>query len=87
MTTKRTLGDLTSVGPATLDDFDDLGITEVEQLIELDARELFKRLREMKGGKLDRCCEDVFRCAIEQARDPQLPDEQRQWWYWSRRRK
>jgi len=30
---------------------------------------------------------DVFRAAVAQARDPRLPAEQCQWWYWSRKRK
>ena len=87
MTDERKLIDLTSVGPATLADFEDLGITEVEHLIDKDARELFERLQRHKGQKLDPCCEDVYRAAIEQARDPDLPKQQRQWHYWSKVRK
>jgi hypothetical protein len=30
---------------------------------------------------------DTFCCAVAQARDPGLPAEQRNWWYWSRLRK
>jgi hypothetical protein len=30
---------------------------------------------------------DVFRAAVAQAKDPQLPADQCQWWYWSRNRK
>ena len=30
---------------------------------------------------------DVFRAAVAQARNPRLPAEQCQWWYWSRKRK
>lgn len=88
MTDPRKLIDLVSVGPAILADFEDLGITEVEHLINQDAVELFDRLHEIKGLKyFDRCCEDVFRCAIEQARDPKLPKEKCQWHYWSKVRK
>jgi hypothetical protein len=29
----------------------------------------------------------VFVAAVAQAKDPHLPVEQRQWWYWSRLRK
>lgn len=88
MTDPRKLIDLVSVGPAILADFEDLGITEVEHLIKQDAVDLFERLKEIKGLKyLDRCCEDVFRCAIEQARDPRLSGEKCQWHYWSKVRK
>jgi hypothetical protein len=87
MSEQRRLIDLVSVGPATLSDFDDLGITEVEHLIDKDAGELYVQLQQIKGGYLDRCCEDVFRAAIEQARDPDLPAEKRIWYYWSKVRK
>jgi hypothetical protein len=36
---------------------------------------------------VDICCLDVFRAAVAQARNPHLPVEQCQWWYWSRKRK
>ena len=87
MTDSRKLSDLVSVGPATLRDLEDLGITEVSHLIDRDAIELFDQLQEIKGQKLDRCCQDVFRAAIEQARDPELPKEKCQWHYWSKVRK
>jgi hypothetical protein len=29
----------------------------------------------------------VFRAAVAQAKDPNLPSEQRLWWQWSRKRK
>jgi hypothetical protein len=87
MTDIRELIELTSVGPATLADLEDLGITEVDHLIDKSAGELFEELQQLKGQKLDPCCEDVFRAAIEQARDPNLPIEKRQWHYWSKVRK
>ena len=87
MDDERKLKDLVSVGPAFLALFEDLGITEVEHLITCDARELFQRLQQLKGQRYDPCCEDVFRAAIEQARDPKLPKEKRQWHYWSKIRK
>jgi len=81
MSDNRKLSDLVSVGPATLADFEDLEITEVEQLLEKDASELFSELQIIRKSELDPCCEDVFRAAIEQARDPHLPKEKRQWHY------
>ncbi|MFH2048160.1 MAG: helix-hairpin-helix domain-containing protein [bacterium] len=87
MTDKRKLIDLVSVGPATLADFKELGITEVKQLKTADHRELFQRLQQLKGQKLDPCCKDVFRAAIEQARHPNLPEEKKNWYYWSKVRK
>lgn len=87
MSDKRKLKDLISVGPATLADFEDLGITEVEHLLNKDAIELFQRLQQLKGQKLDPCCEDVFQAAIEQAQNPNLSREKSQWHYWSKLRK
>ena len=87
MSDNRQLLDLISVGPATLADLEDLGITEVEHLINKDARELFEQLQEIKGRRLDPCCEDVFRAAIEQAHDPNLSREKCQWYFWSKVRK
>ena len=87
MNKQRKLIDLVSVGPAFLGVFDDLGITEVEHLIDKDARDLYDRMQEIKGQRPDPCCEDVFRAAIEQAKDPNLPDEKRIWHYWSKVRK
>jgi len=87
MTDQRKLKDLVSAGPAFLAVFEDLGITEVEHLMDKDARELFERMQRLKGERVDPCCEDVFRTAIEQARDPNLPKEKRPWHYWSKVRK
>ena len=87
MVDKRRLIDLTSVGRATLAHFEDLGITEVDHLIDKDARELFERFQQLRGQKVDPCCEDVFRAAIEQARNPNLPKRKQQWHYWSKLRK
>lgn len=87
----RRLNDLRSVGPATLQDFADLGVRDVPHLAEQDPDDLYLRLAELKkaqlkGAKLDLCCRDVFACAIAQAKDPELPREQRDWWWWSKQR-
>ncbi len=87
MTEQRKLQDLVSVGPAFVRDFEELGITEVEHLCDKDAETLFQELQHVKGGYVDICCRDVFEAAIAQARDPELPKEKCDWWYWSRLRK
>ena len=84
---KRGLSDLESVDAATISDLKELGITEVSHLVDRDARELFTHLQNLKGRRLDPCCEDVFRVAIEQARDPNLPAAKRKWHYWTGVRK
>jgi hypothetical protein len=81
------LQDLTSVGPAIARDFELLGIRSVAQLSRRNPEKMYERLCEITGQAQDICCLDVFRAAVAQARNPRLPSEQRQWWYWSRRRK
>ncbi len=86
-TQERQLRDLVSVGPAIARDFEMLGVRSVAQLAKRDPEKLYERLCEVTGQAQDICCLDVFRAAVAQARNPALPLEQRQWWYWSRVRK
>ena len=83
----RSLKDLTSVGSAFVRDFELLGVRSVAQLSKRNPEKLYEKLCEITGQTQDICCLDVFRAAVAQARDPGLPEEQRQWWYWSRLRK
>lgn len=83
----RRLKDLAGIGKAFLNDFELLGIRNVDQLKKQDGRRLYDRLCEITGTRQDPCVEDTLVCAVAQARDPNLPPEQRQWWYWSRVRK
>ena len=83
----RKLKDLVSVGKAFLRDFEKLGIHSVEDLKGKNADELFEQLQVITGMRQDPCVHDTFRCAIAQAENPNLPDEQKQWWYWSKVRK
>ena len=81
------LPDLTSVGPAMLRDFELLGIRNVKHLAKQDPKKLYRKLCRITGQRQDICCLDVFSAAVAQARNPLLPPEQCQWWYWSRKRK
>ncbi len=83
----RRLRDLEGVGPATMSDFEELDIRNVEQLAGQEPRELHDRLCRIKGVRIDPCCLDVLTCAVAQARNAKLPAAQRKWWYWSRVRK
>lgn len=85
--TERGLRDLVSVGPATLRDFDLLGIHSVAQLAAQHPEALYERLCLQRSEPIDMCSLDVFHAAVAQARDPQLAKEQCQWWYWTRQRK
>jgi nucleotidyltransferase/DNA polymerase involved in DNA repair len=84
---ERHLGDLVSIGPAMLRDFDLLGIRSVKQLARQNPTRLYQKLCRVTGQYMDICCQDVFSAAVAQARNPLLPAEQCQWWYWSRQRK
>jgi hypothetical protein len=70
-----------------LADFQMLGIHTVAQLSECDPVALYERLAELTHAKQDICVLDTFRCAVAQARDPDLSIAKRNWWYWSRLRK
>jgi len=80
----RQLKDLSGVGKATIADLKLLGIRSVAELARQDGKQLYDQLCQRTGKQHDICALDVFRCAIAQARDPELPKEQRNWWYWSR---
>ena len=84
---ERKLKDLVSIGPAMLRDFELLGIASVTQLSRQNPEKLYEKLCRISKQPVDICCLDVFRAAVAQARNPRLPADQRQWWYWSRRRK
>lgn len=83
----RSLADLKSVGKATLADFRLLGVQSAQDLAESDPRELYERLCRLQGVTVDICQYDLFCCAVAQARDPHLPLEQCDWFWWSRMRK
>ena len=87
MRDNRQLKDLFGVGKATIANLRLLGIHSVSELSRHEGAELYDRLCQRTGQQHDICCLDVFRCAVAQARDPELPAEQRLWWYWSRLRK
>ena len=86
-TEQRQLKDLSSVGPATLADFALLKIGSVAELRRRSPQRMYDQLCRLKRQRLDPCCLDVLVAAVAQARDPDLPIEQRQWWYWSKVRK
>jgi hypothetical protein len=74
---------LDSVGPATAEDLWILGYRSVAELRTARPRKMYEKLCRLSGVRLDPCVEDVFRAAVAQARDPDLPSEQRNWWYWT----
>ncbi|HJX91684.1 MAG TPA: helix-hairpin-helix domain-containing protein [Pyrinomonadaceae bacterium] len=84
---ERQLKDLISIGAATLEDLELIGIDSVAQLRLRNPQRIYQQLCRIKRQAIDPCCLDVFVAAVAQARDPNLPIEQCQWWYWSKVRK
>lgn len=84
---ERSLRDLRGIGKKMEEDFRLLGIQTVGHLKSCDADVLYSRMCEITRTRQDPCVLDTYRCAIEQARNPNLPAEQCEWWYWSRLRK
>ena len=84
---RRELRDLISIGPAMLRDFELLGIRSVAQLAQQNPQRLYTRLSRATGQRQDPCVLDTFCAAVAQARNPRLPAEKCQWWYWSKSRK
>ena len=87
MQSDRKLGDLAGIGKAMLSDFSLLGVRSVDELAQADPDRLYEELCERTQTRQDPCVLDTFRCAVAQAKDPRLPKEQCNWWYWSRQRK
>jgi predicted RecB family nuclease len=87
MRDERQLSDLVSIGPAMLRDFERLGVRSVAALARRTPQSLYEALCRATGQAQDVCVLDTFSAAVAQARNPRLPAEQRQWWYWSRKRK
>jgi hypothetical protein len=83
----RKLGELISIGPAMLRDFELLGIRSVAQLARQSPQRMYVQLNRVSGQRQDPCVLDVFCAAVAQAKNPRLPEEKCQWWYWSKRRK
>jgi len=83
----RQISNLHGGGSADWTDFDLLAVRSVAQLARCDGDELYHRLCKITNTRMDPCVHDVFICAVEQARDPDLPREKCDWWYWSRIRK
>jgi hypothetical protein len=83
----RQLGDLISIGPAMVRDFELLGIRSVAQLARQNPLRMYEKLGRMMGQRQDPCVLDTFCAAVAQAKNPRLSVEQCEWWYWSRKRK
>jgi len=83
----RKLGNLISVGPAMLRDFELLGIRSVAGLARQNPQRMDEKMERATGQRQDPCVLDTFCAAVAQAKNPRLAVEKCQWWWWSRQRK
>lgn len=79
----RQLADLANVGPATLQDFQVLGIRSVAQLARRNPWRLYDALCRLTGERHDPCVIDVFLATAHEARG----GRPRAWWSFTAERK
>jgi hypothetical protein len=84
---ERCLRDISGIGPSIETNLKLLNVTTVQQLAQCDGLDLYNQLCAKTATRQDPCVLDTFRCAVAQARDPDLDRERRSWWWWSRQRK
>jgi len=77
---------LGSIGPNSAQYLWDLGYRNIGQLKSANPCKMYGYFSNIVGQKVDPCVEDVFRCAVAQAKFPDLPEEKKQWWTWSNQR-
>jgi hypothetical protein len=83
----RQLGELVSIGPAMLRDFELLGIRNISELARQNPQRMYEKIERATGQRQDPCVLDTFCAAVAQARNPRLEAEKCRWWWWSRKRK
>lgn len=79
----RKLSDLASVGPETLEQFKILGIHSLRDLKKHESTKLYEELCLLTGVHQDPNVEDVFKATIEQAKNPKLVGQRKNWTYWN----
>ncbi|MFW5488346.1 MAG: helix-hairpin-helix domain-containing protein [Desulfovibrio sp.] len=78
------LCEIPGVGPSLEKKLQELGYTQVRDLVGENPEAMYQRLMELRGEHVDRCVLYVFRCAVYYAQTP--PDrrdpEKLKWWGW-----
>ena len=82
---KDPLQSIPGVGPSVARMLRDVGINEIGDLKNRDPRELYDRLNEVRGERLDPCVLYTFRCAVYFASEPNPEPEKLKWWNWKDR--
>jgi hypothetical protein len=81
--TESELRSLMNIGPAIERDLQGLGIRSVRDLAAAEAGDLFQRLEQHCGARVDPCVYDTFRAVIHEART----GEKTPWFAWTAERK
>ena len=75
--------DIPNVGPATIGDFEALGLRDPQALAQQDPYDLYQQLQRRQGEQLDPCVCDVLIAAVRFMRGaPPQP-----WWHYTAERK
>lgn len=70
------------IGPRMEEDLRLLGYHCAEQLVGADPEQMYRRLMQLRGARIDRCVLYVFRCAVYFASNAVHAPEKLKWWYW-----
>lgn len=70
------------VGPSIERCLLELGLKTPDDLSSQQPDELYRRLCELRGERIDPCVKYVFRCAVYWASTPDPDPELLKWWNW-----
>lgn len=73
------------VGKVIAEDFWNIGLRSIKDLIDKDPEELYETLCQFQNCRVDRCMLYVFRCAVYFASEPNPQTELLKWWNWKNR--
>ncbi len=78
----KELQQIPGIGKKMAEDLWNLGIHSVHDLKGRDPEELYLRLCDQVGMRVDRCVLYTFRCAVYYASSPQHDPDLLKWWHW-----
>lgn len=78
----RALQVIPGIGKSLAQDLLDLGYQRAEELRDENPEKMYRDLRALRGGHIDRCVLYVFRCAVYFASNTVHEPELLKWWNW-----
>lgn len=79
---KSELTQIPGVGVSIAQDFIDLGITQITDLVGKNPSGLYEELCRLRHTNIDRCMLYVMRCAVYYASNNTRDPEKLKWWNW-----